>query len=129
MAYSPTTWVAPGADGRRLFVLGDDGALWHMWQTAPKNGWSQWVSPMHAVRSRGRPKCSAASAVTWDVAMKRYLRHGDIVGAAPTMPGPIPPHDPHPLPFTPDPKLGESSLQDIGSSCDVARDNTAQVLL
>ena len=25
-------------------MLGDDGALWHMWQTAPKNGWSQWVS-------------------------------------------------------------------------------------
>lgn len=24
--------------------MGDDGALWHMWQTAPKNGWSQWVS-------------------------------------------------------------------------------------
>jgi hypothetical protein len=25
-------------------VLGDDGALWHMWQTAPNNVWSQWVS-------------------------------------------------------------------------------------
>ena len=37
--------VVRSADGHlELFVLGDDGALWHMWQTAPKNGWSQWVS-------------------------------------------------------------------------------------
>jgi hypothetical protein len=37
--------VARSADGHlELFVLGDDGALWHMWQIAPKNGWSQWVS-------------------------------------------------------------------------------------
>jgi hypothetical protein len=47
-------------------------------------GYTSIREPMITVLSRGRPKCSAASAVTWDVAMNRYLRHGDIVGAAPT---------------------------------------------
>jgi hypothetical protein len=37
--------VAPSADGRlELFVVGTDGALWHMWQKAPNNVWSQWFS-------------------------------------------------------------------------------------
>jgi hypothetical protein len=41
--------AAPGlgrsGDGRfELFAVGDDGALWHKWQTAANNGWSGWVS-------------------------------------------------------------------------------------
>jgi hypothetical protein len=37
--------VVRGTDGHlEVFVLGDDGALWHMWQTLPIIGWSQWVS-------------------------------------------------------------------------------------
>jgi acylphosphatase len=33
------------ADGRlELFGLGQDTALWHIWQTAPNNGWSGWSS-------------------------------------------------------------------------------------
>jgi hypothetical protein len=39
--------------------------------------------PMITVRSRGRPKYSAASAVICAVAMNNRLRHGAIVGAAP----------------------------------------------
>ncbi len=37
--------IAPDADGRlELFVVGKDGALWHLWQTAVNNGWSSWTS-------------------------------------------------------------------------------------
>jgi hypothetical protein len=37
--------VARNADGRlEVFVQGNDGALWHIWQTAPNNGWSGWQS-------------------------------------------------------------------------------------
>jgi acylphosphatase len=37
--------VAANADGRlEAFVRGSDGALWHIWQTAPNNGWSGWNS-------------------------------------------------------------------------------------
>jgi acylphosphatase len=33
------------ADGRlEVFVMGADGGLWHIWQTAPNNGWSGWSS-------------------------------------------------------------------------------------
>ncbi|GGD26709.1 matrixin family metalloprotease [Nocardioides daphniae] len=32
-------------DGRiEVFAQGTDGALWHIWQTAPNNGWSGWSS-------------------------------------------------------------------------------------
>jgi hypothetical protein len=35
--------VAQSADGRlELFVVGEDDALWHLWQTAPNGGWSDW---------------------------------------------------------------------------------------
>jgi hypothetical protein len=27
-----------------LFVAGLDNSLWHMWQTAPGRGWSDWLS-------------------------------------------------------------------------------------
>jgi uncharacterized phage protein gp47/JayE len=27
-----------------VFVVGDDQALWHIWQTSPDNGWSGWLS-------------------------------------------------------------------------------------
>jgi acylphosphatase len=37
--------VGRNADGRlEVFVQGTDGALWHIWQTAPNNGWSGWES-------------------------------------------------------------------------------------
>ena len=41
----PTT-VIVGAQGTRIhvFARGGDGALWHIWQTAPNNGWSGWYS-------------------------------------------------------------------------------------
>ena len=33
------------ADGRiEVFARGTDHALWHIWQTAPNNGWSDWHS-------------------------------------------------------------------------------------
>jgi hypothetical protein len=32
-------------DGRlEVFARGTDNALWHIWQTAPNNGWSSWAS-------------------------------------------------------------------------------------
>jgi Tachylectin len=41
--------LAASADGRlELVVVGDDGQLWAMWQTAPSGGWSDWTS-------RGKP--------------------------------------------------------------------------
>jgi hypothetical protein len=37
--------AAQNADGRlEVFGVGTDNVLWHMWQTAPNNGWSGWVS-------------------------------------------------------------------------------------
>jgi hypothetical protein len=27
-----------------VFVRGTDSALWHIWQTAPNNGWAKWAS-------------------------------------------------------------------------------------
>jgi hypothetical protein len=46
------SWVAADAGGRlNLFVRGNDGAVWHIWQTAVNNGWSGWLS-------RGSPKAA-----------------------------------------------------------------------
>jgi hypothetical protein len=37
--------VAPGADGRlEIFVVGEDDALWHQWQTVANSCWSAWYS-------------------------------------------------------------------------------------
>ena len=37
--------VANNKDGRlEVFAQGTDGALWHIWQTKPNNGWSSWQS-------------------------------------------------------------------------------------
>lgn len=37
--------VGNNKDGRlEVFARGIDGALWHIWQTAPGNGWSGWAS-------------------------------------------------------------------------------------
>ncbi|MEO5835015.1 MAG: matrixin family metalloprotease [Nakamurella sp.] len=37
--------VADNADGRmEVFVRGGDNAVWHIWQTAPSNGWGGWAS-------------------------------------------------------------------------------------
>jgi hypothetical protein len=45
------------ADGRlEVFVIDEDGDLWHIWQTAPNNGWSGWAKlPTIAVASSGPP--------------------------------------------------------------------------
>lgn len=37
--------IAPSADGRlELFIVGQDGNLYHIWQTTPSGGWSDWFS-------------------------------------------------------------------------------------
>ncbi len=37
--------ASPGFDGRNeLFIVGADGSLYHIWQTAFLNGWSNWFS-------------------------------------------------------------------------------------
>ncbi len=50
-AHGPTPCLARSADGRlELFIVGIANGpdkritLWHSWQTAPNNGWSNWVS-------------------------------------------------------------------------------------
>ena len=42
---NPTTRIVSGK-GVRIHVCarGSDGAVWHRWQTAPNNGWSDWAS-------------------------------------------------------------------------------------
>ena len=36
--------VSNNADGRlEVFARGTDNALYHVWQTAPSNGWSGWA--------------------------------------------------------------------------------------
>ncbi len=40
-----TPFAARNADGRiEAFCTGSDGALWHIWQTAPGKGWGTWSS-------------------------------------------------------------------------------------
>ncbi len=46
--------LSRNADGRlEIFALGTDDCLWHIWQTAPSNGWSGWVRQGDA-RLKGR---------------------------------------------------------------------------
>ncbi|KAH6715963.1 peptidase S8/S53 domain-containing protein [Leptodontidium sp. MPI-SDFR-AT-0119] len=52
------SWVAPDAAGRlELFARGNDGALWHIWQTVINGGWSSWFShgSPRRVRLNGSP--------------------------------------------------------------------------
>jgi hypothetical protein len=42
---SPSLAVSRNFDGRlEAFTIGSDGALWHIWQTAPNGTWSNWAS-------------------------------------------------------------------------------------
>jgi hypothetical protein len=44
-ADAAVTQAAVGAVGRlEVFARGMDRAVWHLWQTAPNNGWSGWAS-------------------------------------------------------------------------------------
>ena len=51
--------------------------------SAPHAGQTSIRDPSIRVRSWGRQKDSAPSVLSLDVAMKRFLRHDDIVGSAP----------------------------------------------
>jgi len=45
VAFSDHPAVVTSADGRlELFITGQDGNIWHKWQTAASNGWVSWVS-------------------------------------------------------------------------------------
>ena len=47
--------IASNADGRiEVFALGIDSRIWHLWQTAPSNGWSAWAS-LGGPSMQGRP--------------------------------------------------------------------------
>jgi hypothetical protein len=46
-----------------LFVAGTDGALWHMWQTAPNGDWSPWFS--HGTPPRFVLLGALANRLTW----------------------------------------------------------------
>jgi len=44
-SYISSAAVGQNADGRlEVFTVGADGALWHIWQTAPNGTWSTWDS-------------------------------------------------------------------------------------
>ena len=53
-----TSRSAQNADGRiEVFARGADKALWHIWQTAPNDGWSGWTSRGRLDRpARRRPQ-------------------------------------------------------------------------
>jgi hypothetical protein len=56
--------MASSADGRlELFVVGSDGALWHIWQTAPGGGWVSWTGHggPSGVRLLGSPTLAASA--------------------------------------------------------------------
>ena len=57
--------VAPNTEGRlELFAVGDDKALWHIWQIAPNGGWSNWLShgkPPGTSFSSGSPAMAASA--------------------------------------------------------------------
>ncbi len=45
MDLQPSPALVRNADGRlEVFAAGTDGALWHIWQTAPNGTWSSWAS-------------------------------------------------------------------------------------
>jgi hypothetical protein len=50
-------FIGNNADGRiEVFVTGDDGGIYHIWQTAPSNGWSAWaqlLAPLAGVQFFG----------------------------------------------------------------------------
>ncbi len=50
-------FVGNNADGRiEVFVTGSDGGIYHIWQTAPSNGWSSWallLGPLPGVQFNG----------------------------------------------------------------------------
>ncbi len=98
--------IAPNSQGRlELFVLGDDKALWHIWQVAPNGGWSNWAShgtppgttftfsgPAMAASADGRLElfiCGDDNALwhIWQVAPERRLVTVDL-------PRPSPIHQP-----------------------------------
>ncbi|WP_218117423.1 hypothetical protein [Photorhabdus luminescens] len=44
--------VSRNLDGRlEVFVRGADNALWHIWQTTPNSGWSDWQSLGNTITS------------------------------------------------------------------------------
>src|SRR6266581_8165944 len=45
MDLQPSPTLVRNADGRlEVVAAGTDGALWHIWQTAPNGTWSSWAS-------------------------------------------------------------------------------------
>src|SRR6266568_3354229 len=58
LGIAPNTNVLPdfvveeNADGRlEVFTIGNDGAVWHVWQVAPNSSWSPWASLAHPPNS------------------------------------------------------------------------------
>ncbi|HTD15677.1 MAG TPA: hypothetical protein VK673_10875 [Chthoniobacterales bacterium] len=70
------SWLAPSADGRlELFVRGSDGAVWHIWQTAVNNGWSNWFS--HGSPPRVRIDGSPILAPNADGRLQLFVSSAD----------------------------------------------------
>jgi hypothetical protein len=66
--------IGRNEDGRQeLFVIGNDGACWHVWQVAPNGGWSPWAS-------LGRPRDTfdgSEPPKNRDLTSPRVLRNAD----------------------------------------------------
>jgi hypothetical protein len=71
LASDPT--VAENADGRlEVFVRGDDGALWHIWQTGDRaRPWSAWESLAGLLTS------NVAVGRNSDGRLEAFVRGGD----------------------------------------------------
>jgi hypothetical protein len=56
--YAPAWGRNPPSGRQEVFAIGDDGNLWHRWQVAPNDGWSDWGSlgkPPSGLKSYSRP--------------------------------------------------------------------------
>jgi phosphatidylserine/phosphatidylglycerophosphate/cardiolipin synthase-like enzyme len=73
--------VLLAGDGRlEVFVRGDDNVLYHKWQVAPNDGWSEWESFSHEYRNLGTEVVGAvAVGINEDGRLEVFARGGDHV--------------------------------------------------
>jgi hypothetical protein len=71
-----TPALGSSGDGRaELFILGTDGAFWHIWQTAANDGWSSWSSMGSA--GAGDPTYPPAVAASGDGRLEVFVATAD----------------------------------------------------
>jgi hypothetical protein len=85
----------------KLFVVGRDGNLWHKWQTAANDGWSEWVS-------HGQPSVPPPTTTVPDVREMRQAPARAAVLAAHLVPAFTGPTSPNPWVFSQSPAAGHT---------------------